>query len=124
MAGGRKAAEKRGRRAELIACTLLRLKGYRILAERVRAPVGEIDIIATRGNTLVFVEVKQRRTRAAALESITAKQRSRIERAALLWVAKHKKQHLSLRFDVIAIAWPRLPSHIKDAWRANVQATL
>lgn len=98
MAGGRKAAEKRGRRAELIACTLLRLKGYRILAERVRAPVGEIDIIATRGNTLVFVEVKQRRTRAAALESITAKQRRRIERAALLWAAntKNSTYHFAL----------------------------
>lgn len=124
MAGGRKAAEKRGRRAERLACWLLRLKGYRILDERVRFPVGEIDIVAGIGNRLVFVEVKQRKSREAAVEAVTAKQRDRIMRAALMWVAKHKKEGRSLRFDVIAIAWPRLPSHIKDAWGENVQARL
>lgn len=124
MAGGRKAAEKRGRRAEFFARLILRLKGYRILDERVRYPVGEIDIVAAQGKRLVFVEVKQRKNRTAALEAISAKQRGRIMRAALLWVAKHKKEGQSLRFDVIAIAWPRLPSHIKDAWGENVQAKL
>ena len=108
----------------MVACLLLRLKGYRILATRVRTPVGEIDIVAQRGRLLIFVEVKQRKSREAALEAITPKQRARIARAALLWAAKHKKHHLSLRFDVIAIAWPRPPSHIMDAWGSDVQATL
>ncbi|WP_394805435.1 YraN family protein [Kordiimonas aestuarii] len=124
MSGGRKAAEKRGRRAESLAAFYLRLKGYRILDQRCRLKVGELDIVAEKGGCVVFVEVKRRKTRAAALEAITPKQRARIERAALLWTAKHKKAQQSLRFDVITIAWPAWPTHIKDAWAENVQATL
>ncbi|WP_417449105.1 YraN family protein [Kordiimonas sp.] len=124
MTGGRKAAEARGRRAETWAALYLRLKGYRILDRRARLKVGELDLVAEKADRLVFVEVKQRKTRATALESVTIKQRMRIERAALLWRAKHKKDKQSLRFDVIAIAWPYWPTHIKDAWQANVQAKL
>ena len=53
--------EQRGRRAENIAAMFLRLKGYTILDRRCRTPFGEIDIIARRGKTIVFVEVKARR---------------------------------------------------------------
>ena len=124
MARGRKAAEARGRRAETWAALYLQLKGYRILDRRVKLKVGEIDLVAEKAGRLVFIEVKQRKTRSTALASITTKQRMRIERAALLWCAKHKKDGQSLRFDVIAIAWPRWPTHIKDAWQVDVQAKL
>src|SRR6476469_9051025 len=55
----RHAAEKRGRGAETLACWYLRLTGWRILARRARVPGGEVDVIARRGRTLAFVEVKQ-----------------------------------------------------------------
>ena len=53
-------AERRGRGAETIACWYLRMRGWRILARRARVPGGEVDIVAKRGRTLAFVEVKAR----------------------------------------------------------------
>ena len=62
----RQAAEKRGRGAETLACWYLRLHGWRILARRARVPGGEVDIVARRGRTLAFVEVKARASEDAA----------------------------------------------------------
>ena len=56
--------EAQGRRGERIAAWYLRLKGWRILAQRVKTPRGEIDLIARRGSTVAFVEVKWRATAA------------------------------------------------------------
>ena len=58
----RQRAESGGRRAETLAAWWLRLKGWRILATRARTPVGEVDLVARRGRTLAFVEVKARAT--------------------------------------------------------------
>jgi putative endonuclease len=66
----RRAGYRQGLRAETIAALFLRLKGYRILARRFTSPVGEIDLVARRGTSLVFVEVKARPTLDAAAESI------------------------------------------------------
>lgn len=120
----RQAAEKRGRRAEAIACILLVCKGYRILERRCRTRYGELDIVAEKAGRIIFVEVKLRKNNALALEAVTQRQRKRIERAALSWMQNHRKLKQSLRFDVISIAWPRLPTHIKNAWQADLQAML
>ena len=56
----RQEAEKRGRGAETIAAWYLRMHGWQILARRARVPGGEVDIVAKRGRTLAFVEVKAR----------------------------------------------------------------
>lgn len=115
--GKRQAAEKRGRKAEALAAAFLRLKGYRIVAERYRCSYGEIDLIARKGRFIVMVEVKARKTETAARESVTLRQRQRIEKTALDWLAHNGLSENPVRFDVIAIAPGRLPSHIKDAWR-------
>ena len=60
-APARLAAERQGRRGEMLAAWLLRAKLYRIVARRFKTPVGEIDLIAARFGTTVFVEVKTRR---------------------------------------------------------------
>ena len=62
----RRRAERGGRRAEALAALWLRLKGWTILARRVRTPVGEVDLIARRGRTIAFVEVKARASAADA----------------------------------------------------------
>ena len=62
----RVAAEQRGRGAERIAAWWLRLRGWRILAQRARVPGGEVDLIARRGRIVAFVEVKARRRDASA----------------------------------------------------------
>lgn len=116
----RKLAEQKGRRAEMIARIWLRLKGYRILNYRFKTKVGEIDIIAKKGKSLAIIEVKARQTKAAALESITYKQRQRIERTTQLWLKKTKNNNIqSPRFDIIAIVPNRFPIHIKQAWRSG-----
>ena len=60
----RAVAERRGRRGEGFASLWLRLQGWRVLARRVKTPRGEIDLIARRGHTLAFIEVKWRATAA------------------------------------------------------------
>ena len=107
-----------GRFAELRCALGLRLKGYRILAMRHRTRAGEIDIIARRGRSLAFVEVKARQSLEDALESVSARQRARIRNAAELFLAQ--RPHLAgldARFDVMLVAGWRWPRHMIDAWR-------
>jgi len=115
---GKREAYFYGRFAEARCAWGLRLKGYRILARRHRSRVGEIDIIARRGRTLVFVEVKARQSLEAALESVTARQRRRIQNAAQLYLTRDPRlAALDLRFDVMLVTRWRWPRHIVDAWR-------
>ena len=115
----RRAAERRGRRAELAAVWLLRAKGFRILARRYRTPVGEIDLIARRAGVVAFVEVKSRPTLAEAAEALTPAGRQRIARAASLWLARNPAAaELTLRFDAVLLAprcWPRHMAGVFDA---------
>lgn len=113
----RKHAEARGRRAETLCTWLLRAKGYRILARRFRTPAGELDIVARRGGTIAFVEVKARANLEAAILSITPHQQTRIMRAALLFVASRPGlAALNMRFDVMLAAPWRWPVHMPNAW--------
>lgn len=113
----RRAAERAGRAAEARAAWLLRLKGYRITHRRFRCPAGEVDLIASRGRTTVFVEVKARATREAALRAVTPRAWQRIARAAEAYQARHLRTITAdVRFDLVTVAngWPR---HHPDAWR-------
>ena len=117
----RTAAEKRGRAGETLAALYLRFKGYRILAQRVRTPVGEIDLIAEKSGVVAFVEVKARRRANAALGAVTLHAWNRISRAADHWMAKHPRySDHGWRYDIIAIAPSRLPVHLRDAWRPGL----
>ncbi|MEO1187457.1 MAG: YraN family protein [Pseudomonadota bacterium] len=114
----RRGAERRGRRAETLAKWWLRLHGYAILAARYKRPFGEIDIIARRRHTLVFVEVKQRRSIAAAQEAVPERAWQRIARAAEAWCATQRNlPDWDYRFDLIAISSKGIPKHFRDYWR-------
>lgn len=115
----RQAAQARGQRSEWLAAWLLRIKGYRILARRFRCPTGEIDLIAKRGTTIAFVEVKARSDLESGLLAVGAQQRQRIARTASIFLSKFPghADELTARFDVIALAPGRLPRHLADAWR-------
>ena len=117
----RQQARRRGIAAETLCVWLLRLKGYRILARDLRTPVGEIDIVARRGRTLVAVEVKRRGRMEDAAEAIGRDQRRRILRA-VGWFAQRQPDgdRLSLRFDAMLLDGDLLPRHIRDAWREGV----
>ena len=110
-------ALRRGRTSEYVAAVFLMLKGYRILALRHRTRLGEIDIIARKGDLAVFVEVKARRGEAVAVDAVSAMAQKRIRAASDLWLARQADQgRLSQRYDIVAIMPGRLPRHFIDAF--------
>jgi len=115
----RRGAERRGRRSEIFAIALLMLKGYRIVARRMRTPLGEIDLIARSPTGLVcFIEVKARSETLSAAQSLSDRQKARIGRAAMQYLAQRPKlSRKGVRFDIIAVAPGRWPRHYRDAWR-------
>ena len=114
----RRAVYRRGLRAEHLAAIFLRFKGYGVLERRFKTPVGEIDLVARRGKTLIFVEVKERNDMRTALESISPQMKSRINRAALYYLAAHPEfQGFDMRFDVVATSGLRI-RHLDNAWSA------
>lgn len=111
----KKRAYRKGKWGERIAAFYLRLKGYEILESRYKTPVGEIDLLARKGQTLIAVEVKTRNTFEQAALSLTVFQQKRIERALLFYLTG-RNYSLDLRFDVILICPMKWPYHIQGAW--------
>lgn len=117
---GSRETERFGRRAELVASLWLRLKGYAVLARRVRTRVGEIDLVCRRGQCLIFVEVKGRASTEAALYALRPRQQHRIAAAAQYYLKKHPRlARLDCRFDLITVDRYGLPRHVPDVWRVN-----
>jgi putative endonuclease len=116
----RVAAFQNGISAESRAAMLLIAKGYRILARRFRTPSGEIDIVAKRRGTLVFVEVKARANYTDAVEAITEHQRRRIIAAAEMWLAQRPQDaEGDIRFDVVTVTPGKIPQHLPGAFDAS-----
>ena len=112
----RHARYRRGHWAEFAAAALLMAKGYRVLARRYRCPAGEIDLIARRGKRIAFIEVKRRPTLEEAQGSVSPRQRERIERAAMHWLARHQAlRECELGLDVVLLAARRWPVHVMNA---------
>ena len=114
--------KQRGKRAEFLARWYLRLHGYRILCQNYvtwcRAGAGEVDIIANRGKTLVFVEVKSRKNLEKAAFAIKPQQRQRLMRAALCFLQDNPSYGTyDVRFDAVLVCLPFRVKHIPDAWR-------
>ncbi len=97
-----------GERGERAAARHLRRKGFQIIERRLRLRVGEIDIIAVDGKTVVFVEVKTRRSEALGRpsESISDTQQARLTRATLTFLKSHGLLENTARFDVVEVLWP------------------
>ncbi|TAM47680.1 MAG: YraN family protein [Acidobacteria bacterium] len=112
------------RGGETVAALFLRLKGYRIEARNWRCPLGEIDIVAWDGTTLVFVEVKTRTGTGAGSpeDAVTPEKQRRMVRLARVYLSHRGDAAPPCRFDVIAVegrGWiPRL-RHLRAAFRAD-----
>ncbi len=118
----RRRAWRWGHWAETLCIGALRLRGYRILARRIRYPVGEIDIVAKRGGTLAVIEVKARSRLDDAAEAISGRQRRRIARAAEWLLAERPDlAGLTIRFDVMLVAPWRWPRHLRSAWHQEIR---
>jgi putative endonuclease len=91
-------------------------KGYRILARRHRTPHGEIDLIATRGRRIAFVEVKRRGTLSDAEAALTPYQARRVAMAADFWIARRPRfRDHEIGLDAILVVPGRLPRHLPNA---------
>jgi putative endonuclease len=109
--------------AEFAAIIFFRLKGYKILAQRYKTYVGEIDIIAVKGKCLVAVEVKARKNIAIQngflIDEVVGKnQRQRIKRAITSFVKANYKKYYNhnIRFDLIVISPFKFPRHFVGFW--------
>ncbi|SMH33541.1 YraN family protein [Mesorhizobium australicum] len=110
-------AYRLGFRGEFLASVALMAKGYRIVARRYRTKLGEIDLIARRGDLIAIVEVKARPTLAQAMDAIGRESAWRIEGAADMWLSCQRDfPRLSVRFDMVAVLPWRWPVHVENVF--------
>jgi putative endonuclease len=105
-----------GQRGEEIAAAHLRAQGLAVLARNYRCRHGELDLVAReKDGTVVFVEVKERRTttHGEGFEAVGVGKRSRVLRAAEHYAARHGLFEVRLRFDVISVGWERETPRIR-----------
>lgn len=113
----RQEAEKRGRGAETLACWYLRLHGWRILARRARVPGGEVDIVARRGRTLAFVEVKARASEQSAAFALDEWRLRRVALAAERLAPRFMRAGDDIRIDAMFVIPGRWPRHLTNVWQ-------
>lgn len=120
-AGGKQRAELLGRLAELIVAVRFIITGHRIIGWRWRNQYGEIDLIARRGGTIIFVEVKFRNRPDASMIPAPQKQERLCRTAAYFLYETHRPVTTACRFDLVLIC--RHPAageshihHVKHAW--------
>ena len=94
-----------GKKGEDFAADFLKKKGYKIKERNYRSPLGEIDIIAISGQTLVFIEVKTRSSARFGLpfEAVNKRKQGQIAKTALYYMAKKKIREHAARIDVVSI---------------------
>ncbi len=102
-----------GKRGEELAAAYLAEAGYRIVERNYRCIFGEIDIVAEEGETLVFVEVKSRRSDAYGDPQLAVghRKQNKLSRIAMHYLEEKRLRHHPARFDVVAVKLP--PSHQK-----------
>jgi len=115
-----------GMRAEQLAADYLEQRGYGIVARNWRRPEGELDLVVSAEGLCVFVEVRSRTgsERGHALETVDARKRARVLRAARLYIEEERPQAAVFRFDVVGITFalddgPPELVHIEDAFRVG-----
>lgn len=107
-----------GGKGEVLAIEFLRDKGYEIVETNYKNKLGEIDIIALDGKTLVFVEVKCRSTLAFGrpYEAVDARKQQKIRRVAELYLVIKHKYYADCRFDIIEVLGDEIIRHIENAF--------
>ncbi|HVF53161.1 MAG TPA: YraN family protein [Actinomycetota bacterium] len=94
-----------GRAAEAIAARTLERNGFEVIARNFRSGRGEIDLIARRGRTVVFCEVKCRTTDhfGAPAEAVHRKKQMTLRRTAAAWLRANPSSGVEARFDVVSV---------------------
>lgn len=99
------ARHRKGVAAERLAARLLEREGYRVLEQRFRHHRHDVDLVARRGDTVVFVEVKARSGRrfGRGAEAVTGLKQRELVRCAAAWLQRHGRPMDVARFDVITL---------------------
>ena len=110
-----------GKFGEELAFRKIKRLGYKKIVRNFRCPLGEVDIIAKDGDTLVFMEIKTRKGRSIgyAKEAVNARKKRQISKVALAYMKSKDCSDLRARFDVVAISLGRGKPEIeviKDAF--------
>ena len=94
-----------GKKGEAFAADFLVRKGYKIKERNYKSALGEIDIIAFSGATIVFIEVKTRSSLKFGLpfEAVTKKKQHQITKTALYYMSKNKISETAARFDIVSV---------------------
>jgi len=94
---------------ERVACAHLERRGYEVLDRNWRCRLGELDVVARDGDTLVFCEVKTRRSDrfGGPAEAVTRPKLARLRRLAVAWLQEHDERSARIRIDVLAVVLPR-----------------
>ncbi|MDR1691353.1 MAG: YraN family protein [Rickettsiales bacterium] len=112
---------KKGLWSEYLAMILLTFKGYEVLAHRFgkgrKGSLGEIDLIAKKGKTICFIEIKYRKKYDTAAFSISQTQKQRIRNNALFFIKQNEKfSNYTFRFDAFLFSSTTLPKHLKNVF--------
>lgn len=112
---------RKGEPYEEQAALFLRQSGFEILDRNWACPMGELDIVARKGGTVAFVEVRARSSSGYGLpaETVTRAKRAKIIKAAMSYIKARGLKAETLRFDFIGIVPGRAPEHIEDAFTAD-----
>lgn len=96
-----------GAQGEREAARFLKRRGFRIVARGDRGQLGELDLVAIDGRTIVFVEVKTRQSHNAGhpSDAVDLDKQRRLTRLALAFLRRHDLLEYSARFDIVAVTW-------------------
>jgi putative endonuclease len=100
--------QRLGPLGEQVAASYLERAGYVVLDRNWRDRTCEIDIVARDGDTLVFVEVKTRRSKrhGSPAEAVTGRKLEQMRRGAVAWLARHRVSCGGIRLDVVSVVVP------------------
>ncbi len=120
-----------GQQGEDAAARFLKRLGYLIVARSERDRIGEIDLVAVDGRTVVFVEVKTRNSTIAGqpAEAVDEHKQRKLTRLALAYLRRHDLLECHSRFDVVSVLWPRdekrpTIEHFKNAFEPDGQGQM
>jgi putative endonuclease len=103
--GMKTARRELGDRGEDLAAAALKKQGYKIIERNYKTPLGEIDLIARQGKTLIFIEVKTRKSLhfGAPQEAVSPAKQVRLRRLADYYLKQKRLTEAKVRFDVVAV---------------------
>lgn len=118
---GQGTQQARGQAGEEAACAFLERQGYRVVARNHQVRGGEVDLIAQKGELLVFAEVRMRSSQAFASPeaTVTRGKQRKVVLAALDWMQRHGGARHAIRFDVLAVTGQEV-LHLPNAFDAGM----